>query len=301
MASYTVQKVALIGATGNLGPSILAALRASPYHVTVLTRAGSASAQKLPADVKVISVDYDNHASVVEALRGQDALVASIASAALGQQKKIIDAAVEAGVKRYIASEFGSDTGNEKTSKLAVFKAKVETREYLEALSKEGKIEWSGVVNGGFFDWGLKVGFLGFNKATKTARIYDGGDRHFSTSKLADVGRAVAGILAHPAETRNRLVYVHSTAVTQNQLLAIYEKQTGEKWTVVNVRTEDVEKQAYEKIGRKDFSGFVDLIHRAIFGEGYGGDFRGKVDNELLGIKEISDVEVEELVKVDLS
>ncbi|KAL7272792.1 hypothetical protein RUND412_004379 [Rhizina undulata] len=301
MASYTVKNVALVGATGNLGPSILAALRESSYNVTVLTRAGSTSTQNLPSDVTVVSVDYDNHASVVEALRGQDALVVTIGAAGIVLQRKIIDAAVEAGVKRYIPSEFGGDTSNEKASKLAVFKAKVETREYLKALAKEGKIEWSGITNGGFFDWGLKVGFLGFNKATKTARIYDGGKRHFSVTKLADVGRAVAGILAHPAETRNRLVYVHSASVTQKQLLAIYEKHTGEKWTVVEVDTVELEKQAYEKIGKKDFSGFVDLIHRAIHGEGYGGDFRGKVENELVGVKELSDVEVEELVKVDLS
>ncbi|KAL7272794.1 hypothetical protein RUND412_004381 [Rhizina undulata] len=301
MASYTIKNVALIGATGNLGPYILSALRASSYHVTVLTRAGSATRQCLPADVKVVTVDYDNHASVVEALRGQDALVASIASAALGLQKKIIDAAVEAGVKRYIPSEFGSDTRNEKTSKLAVCKAKVDIREYLEALAKEGKIEWSGVVNGALLEWGLRVCFLGFNKVAKAAKIFDGGDRQFSTSKLADVGRAVVGILAHPAETRNRLVYVHSAVVTQNQLLAIYEKQTGEKWTVVNVDTVELERQAYEKIGNKDFSGFMDLIHRALFGEGHGGDFRGKVDNELLGIKELSEVEVEEIVKADLA
>ncbi|KAL7268362.1 hypothetical protein RUND412_009019 [Rhizina undulata] len=301
MAPCTIKNVALIGATGNIGNHILAALRASDYHVAVLTRGGSAAPQSLPADVKVVTVDYNNHASVVKALKGHDALVASIASTALGLQKKIIDAAVEAGVKRYIPSEFGSDTSNEKTSQLAVCKAKVETREYLEVLSKEEKIEWSGVVNGALLEWGLKVGFLGFNKVAKTARLYDGGDRLFSVSKLADVGRAVAGILAHPVETRNRLVYVHSAVVTQKQLLAIYEKHTGDKWTAVDIDTVELEKQAYEKIGKGEFSGFIDLIHRAVFGEGYGGDFTGKVDNELLGIKEIGDADLEEIVKADLA
>ncbi|KAL7266126.1 hypothetical protein RUND412_011341 [Rhizina undulata] len=280
MESYTIKNIALIGATGNIGSHILSDLCASTYHVTILSCAGSAIPQGLPADVKVVTVDYNDHASIIEALKGQDALVASITSAALGLQKKIIDAAVEARVKGYIPSEFGSDTLNEKASKLAVCKAKVDTKEYLEVLLKEGKIEWSGVANGGFLEG-----------ATKTTKLFNGSNCQFSVSKLVDVGCVVAEILSHPVETRNRLVYVHSAVVTQKQFLA----------TIVGVDTVELEKQEYEKIGKGDFSGFIDLIYRAVFGEGHESDFSGKVDNELLGIKELSHVGVEEIVKVDLA
>jgi hypothetical protein len=41
---------------------------------------------------------------------GIDAVVSLVGAAALTQQKGAIDAAVEAGVKRFIPSEFGCDT-----------------------------------------------------------------------------------------------------------------------------------------------------------------------------------------------
>ncbi|KAB8205377.1 hypothetical protein BDV34DRAFT_225532 [Aspergillus parasiticus] len=53
-----IHKVALAGATGNLGPAILEQLVAANFEVTVLTRINGIT-HKLPAFVHVASVDYD--------------------------------------------------------------------------------------------------------------------------------------------------------------------------------------------------------------------------------------------------
>ena len=69
------------------------------------------------------------------------------------------------------------------------------------------------------------------------------------------------------------------------------------KFTVEHQKTEEVEKEGNEKIAKGDFSGFVDLIRRCIWGEGYGGDYSDKLDNEILGVKVLDDAGAEAVVK----
>jgi hypothetical protein len=132
-------------------PAIVNALVASPhgYSVSVLSR--QSSTYEPQAGIKLLKTDY-THESLVAALKGQDAVVSTISGTAIEAQKKVIDAAIAAGVKRYIPSEFGSDT----TNPLALeyfpgWAQKVEVRKYLE--SKQDQIEWTVILTGLFFDW----------------------------------------------------------------------------------------------------------------------------------------------------
>lgn len=70
----------------------------------------------------------------------------------MGLQKSFIDAAIQAGVKRFVPSEFGGDTSNEKGAGLlpAFFRPKEEVVEYLKG--KEGVLSWTAFVTGPFFD-----------------------------------------------------------------------------------------------------------------------------------------------------
>lgn len=70
----------------------------------MLTRPSFKSKQ--PEDATVLRHEYNNPA-LIEALQGQDAVVTSIGGLGHGilSQIDLIDAAVNAGVKKYIASE----------------------------------------------------------------------------------------------------------------------------------------------------------------------------------------------------
>ena len=119
------------------------------YNVTVLSRA--ASSYTPPAGVSQIKTDY-THDSLVSALKGQDVVVSTISMEVTTDQTKIVDAAIEAGVKRFIPSEFGSDTTNKVTQEsFPPFMTKVEVLKYLQ--SKQDQIEWTAIFNGFFFDW----------------------------------------------------------------------------------------------------------------------------------------------------
>jgi ABC-type glycerol-3-phosphate transport system substrate-binding protein len=143
---------------------------------------------------------------------------------------------------------------------------------------------------------GLKVGFLGFNTAEKKATLYDGGSVPFSTTTLASTGKSVAVALSKPDVFKNRVLYIHSAVTTQRSLLGYFEKHTGVKWTIEEKSTADVEKETNAKLAQGDFSTIWKLIYRSLWGEGYGGKFEN-VNNEELGIKVLSEEEIEELVK----
>jgi hypothetical protein len=66
--------------------------------------------------------------------------VSTIATASAGTQNKIIDAAVKAGVKRFVPSEFGSDTLNSKAKEILPqdFAGKKGAVDYLKTKEKDG-------------------------------------------------------------------------------------------------------------------------------------------------------------------
>ena len=288
--STPIHTVALAGASGNLGPAILNQLLLADFTVTVLTRPDSHSS--FPPTVKVVSVDYDSPDSLTSALKGQDALISTLGSLAIGVQVRLIDAAIAAGVKRFIPSEFGSNNRNERARKLPVYAAKVKIQEYLAEKAPESQnagFTYTCIFTSAFFDLCLKAGFL------PGKEMYDGGERRFSTTRLETVGKAVVEVLKHPDETSNRDVYVHDAVVTQKQLAQL----AGKKWEAPNVDTAVLEKESYAELGKEqpDFtSAMYGFLKRAVWGEGYGGEFT-EVDNELLGIKMMSEKELEDVVK----
>lgn len=285
MSSF--KNVLIIGAGGNLGPSILKAfLNNSSFNTTVLSREGSSST--FPSGVKVVRANYDSIDSLKKAFEGQDVVISLVAGHVLGDQNKLIDAAIAAGVKRFIPSEFGSNTPDARTRAIVpVFEAKLGTVNYLK--SKEKEISWTSIITGPFFDWGLKVGFLGFNAADKTATLFDNGTATFSSTNLHTIGLTVVKALEHADATKNQYVFVSGFQTSQKQILEAAEKVTGAKWTVNHASTKDTIEEGRAKIAKQDFSGIGNLIVGATFGtdEQLGDLSPAGLWNDKLGLKEL--------------
>lgn len=96
MAAYN--KVAVAGATGNLGPSVVQELVKAGFEVTTISKSGKTDG--LPSAVKTIKVDYSSQESLTSAFKGQDAVISLLPDH--GAQDGLIDAAIAAGVKRFI-------------------------------------------------------------------------------------------------------------------------------------------------------------------------------------------------------
>ncbi len=150
-------------ATGNLGPSILTALHTAGFRVTALARASSQHTNSTPQfpphlepHLAVRHVDYASFESIKEALQGQDAVVSVVGTGAIAVQRLFVDAAVAAGVRRFVPSEFGVNTRKVRGTPIGgVLKGKIAVVDYLEEVVAKGESEltWTGVATGLFFDW----------------------------------------------------------------------------------------------------------------------------------------------------
>jgi hypothetical protein len=193
---------------------------------------------------------------------------------AAGDQNRFIDAALAAGVKRFFPSESGPYSRDPKFSKLnqVILPAKASTVDYLR--SKEPKMTWSSIVTGAWFDWGMKVGFFGFDLASETVTLIDGGTSVFTTTTLSTVGKALVTMLQHPDETKNTYVFVSSFNVSQKDILGIAEKVNGQKWTLKHITSEEVIANGRRRLAAGDFAGIMDLTRGGAFGKQGLGDSR---------------------------
>lgn len=97
-------------ATGNLGKLVLDALIASgKFNITVVARHTSNSEVPAKDNVRQVKVDISSHQALVDAFRGNDAVVLTLGDLPnmVQNTKTLTDAAIDAGVKRIILSEFG--------------------------------------------------------------------------------------------------------------------------------------------------------------------------------------------------
>lgn len=208
--------------------------------MTILSRHSSKS-RKFPPNSKVITVDddYPVH-QLVNAFKGQDALVSAIPGRPYTAHLRMIDAAVQAGVKRFIPSEYGNNTCDAAAEQVPLYADKAKVIAKLKASESTG-LTWTAIHAGQFFDWGLEAGWLDYHLEEKRAVIYDSCDRRWSTANMGTVATAVARVLLKPDETKNQPVFVTSFTVSQLEVLQALEEATGSKWDVQRMTSEAAE------------------------------------------------------------
>ncbi|KAK9371947.1 uncharacterized protein V1513DRAFT_286130 [Lipomyces chichibuensis] len=292
----SIKSIAIIGASGNLGALVLPEILKSELKVTVVTRETSSS--KFPEGVNVAKSDF-SLSSLTKVFKGQDAVISMLPITALADQGVVIDAAIAAGVKRFIPSEYGSDSTNPAViSAVPFFEGKKKFLDYLS--TKEDVLSWTAVITGPFFDWAFFTGVIGFDLNTKTATLIDGGKTRFTTSTGAQVGRSLVAVLSHATETVNEVVFVESFTTTQLETLAALEKASGEKWKVVEKKSEDVRAEGFKAMGEGNIlQGGAAIITAAVHGKEALEDHsiaEGGIWNDRLGLpKEILEDEVKRI------
>jgi len=120
----------------------------------------------------------------------------------------------------------------------------------------------------------------------KTIGFFGGGERYFSNTLLASIGKAVAGVLQHQEETKNRDVYVRNTAITLKKLSAMGKEALGGEsggWKEHSVSTDKLYQPAMAQ-SKKDKPNsdifVINFIMRSIWGERHGCHFI-TTDNEI--------------------
>ncbi|PQE33481.1 isoflavone reductase family protein [Rutstroemia sp. NJR-2017a WRK4] len=287
--------IVLVGASGNFGGLVLPELVKTDFNLTTVIR--ETSNATFPSGVQVAKSDFSLK-SLTEIFQGKDAVVSMLPIAALADQGVVIEAAIAAGVKRFIPSEYGFDSSNPAAhAAVPLFEGK---KKHLELLaSKENVISWTALITGLFFDWTFFLGLTGFDAKTKTVTLVDGGKTRFTASTSTQISRALIAVLKHADETSNKMVFVESFTTTQTEVLAAVENVTGQKWKVVEAKSEEIRAAGFQKVGEGNYvEGAGLLIQAAVLGKEALEDrshVEGGLWNERLGLEEES---VEKVVEV---
>ncbi|KAK6064293.1 oxidoreductase [Seiridium cupressi] len=292
-----IKNITLFGASGALGSVALEKLLASgKFNVRVLKRAGSSSTYAPGAEV--VEADLSSLESMTAALQGQDAIVSTAGYGGILGQIPMADAAIAAGVSRFIPSNFGADLTNANDRQLPVFADKAKVEDHLMEKSKTTDLTYTFVYTGAFLDWGLKNGYL-LDVSKYQPITYDGGDQQWSATTTSSIGDAIVGVLSKPAETKNRVIRVSDVTLSHNQLVGLAKEIAPSKpWNPINLDLDTLVAKAFERLsqGIFDMESIGPLLTRSIVDPRYGGNFT-KVDNELLGLKGKTETDVVKMLK----
>jgi hypothetical protein len=240
--------------------------------------------------------------SLTAALTGIDGLVSTVTTAAIDSQTVLIDAAVAAGVKRFIPSEFGTCTDDPKLEDFPIYGPMFKIKKHLQEQAKKGKLTWTVLACGAFLEFLLGGPSL-LDFPNRKANLYDEGDNRVSSTSLPNIGKAVAGIFQNFEATKNKVVYISEVILTQNKLLKIVEELRPDiKWEVSKVQTSILLKEGLDGARAGDFS--MPTIMKILAGTAFAGTTYGaaydKTENKLLGVKEMTDDDVKKLVAATL-
>jgi nucleoside-diphosphate-sugar epimerase len=288
----SLRNITLVGASGKLGGHVLAALLAEPsFSVTVVVRKSSKANFPSSVTVKLVSDGFTTE-ELIPVLQGQDAVITTVQGTNSALQIRIANAAVKAGVKRFIPADFGSFDSNSPWALgiMPLYLEKENVRSHLKQLSETssntgGSFSWTSLVSGHFFDY-LESGLLQCFPDRHHARIFDGGDIKWSATTLETIGKATVAVLLRPDETRNRRLFIESFLISQNELLQVLEKVTGRKWEVEHLDSQKFIEETKAKAEKdpKDHRASEDLVGVVGIVEG---NWEEKKDfaNELLGVE----------------
>jgi hypothetical protein len=248
-------------------------LKTGKHTITALTRVDSTS--KVPEGVQIAKIDYAQPESLVKALRGQDALIITMSTAASqDQQMALIKAAGEAGVQFVMPNEWGPDTANDGLVKdVWLFQAVAEVRKAIEEL---GTVSYISLVCGYWYEWSLGIeSAYGVDLVNKKVTFFDDGEVKISTTTWPQLGRAVAALLSLPIKPeagsaeaclekfRNTMVYVKSFTVSQKDMFESALRVTGtksEEWEIVTQSSKERYDAGAEVFKTGDRNGFIHMM-----------------------------------------
>ena len=274
-------------------------LLSSSFSITIITRSAQKASLKYLENpsIKVIEADYSNPTTLAPSLHGQDVVISLINRSEQDAQLLVIDAIVLAGVPHFIPSCFGLGRKNhEILRRLPCFTGKCEMEDRVLAEAERGVFSFTGIHTSLLLDWALSVGLFLNCKEGGVTSVSDGGDVPVSATLKDDAGKAVVAALGKPEETRNKFLQVHSKIVTQNRMLEwAGEVRPDKQWKRIEVDTEAMEKALWAKWEKDRSREVARMFLLRAYGLGIG-EFK-EVDNELLGVKLMSDEAVKDLIR----
>lgn len=278
-----------------------ALLKTGKHRVTAISRADSKST--MPSGVEVKRVDYDQQESLVDALKGHDALIITMgAMAPPTEQRKLVEAAAAAKIPWVLPNEYSSDLTNEGLQKDTFLgQAKQEVRHYIEQL---GVSDWIAIACNFWYEFSLAGGPIryGFDFDNRTVTFFDDGKTRINTTTWPQTGLSVARLLSLKvlpedeqdkstclSHFRNKPMYVSSFCINQREMFDSVLGVTGTKEDDWKVESQDVVQryqEGCEAFKTGDMRGFGQLLYSRVFYPDGSGNYemRHGLHNDVLGL-----------------
>ncbi|KAI6775840.1 hypothetical protein HG530_002598 [Fusarium avenaceum] len=299
-----IERVAIAG--GSVGKFLAKYLIATGKHtVTAITRKDSTN--KVPEGAHVVTVDYDDEESLIEALKGQQFLAISMAvTAPPGTQEKIIYAAAKAGVPWIMPNCFGVNIFNKSLVEENLTGKGVLSG--FEAIEAAGVSSWIAMCCSFWYEFSVAQGpaWYGFDLSNgkKKVTFYDDGNTQINTSTWDQCGRAFAALLslkvipddendksATISQWRNKPLFMSSFLLSQRQMLDSLQRVTGttdKDWEIEYEGSKERWERGMNLLKGGDYSGFALAMYARTFYPNGDGNFEAQHElaNKALGLPE---------------
>ncbi len=226
--------IVLAGATGNLGTKISQALIEQKVNVRAVVRPESDS-QKLKAlkakGVEVRQVDFKNAAELAAACQGADCVVSALSGlheVVVVAQKQLLDAAVQAGVPRFIPSDYSLDFTNLEPGQNRNLDLRREFHTYLD----KAPIQATTIFNGAFMDLLTDEMPLILYKR-KRILCWGNPDEVMDFTLTDDVAQFTARVALD--DKTPRYLHIAGDRVSARQMVPIASEVTGEKFKLLRI------------------------------------------------------------------
>jgi len=223
--------ILVAGATGDLGRRVVRELRTHDTRVRVLTRPGSGAAADAFAGedgVEVVAADYRDHRALTAAVSGTDVVVSTVSGTrpvVVDAQRALLAAAVDAGVPRFLPSDYSADYRRITPGTNRNFELRREFAADVDA----APLRATSVLNGMFTE--LLTGQAPLILFRRSRVLYWGSaDQVLDFTTKDDTARTVAHVALDPAAPR--VVEVAGDSLSARQIAALVSELTGTRYTL---------------------------------------------------------------------
>ncbi|WP_437525385.1 NmrA family NAD(P)-binding protein [Sorangium sp. So ce726] len=232
------QTIALVGGTGSLGTLIGNAVLDKPgVQLRLLVRQGSrdkvAALEKRGAQVVEGALGADAGGALASLCQGASTIISAVQGGAdviIDGQTHLLRAARDAGVKRFIPSDYSLDLFKVKPGHIPT--SEMRRQFALVADAERGDVEVVHVLNGGFLDRGVLFGFIRVIDVDKrTAYVWGDGKQPMDWTTYADTARYTAEV-AIDERPVPRVFSVAGDVLDFEGLVHAYESGSGKKLRV---------------------------------------------------------------------
>ncbi|KAJ5929341.1 NAD(P)-binding protein [Penicillium verhagenii] len=142
-------KIAVAGGSGSVGQEVIDVLLSTNKHELLLLSRKDAPADQVIQGVTWIKTDYTDVNLLAQALQGVNTVLSFVTEQDIASpiQKNLIDAAIQAGVKRFAPSEWASAS----TAHMSWYAYKETIRQYLKDINKDKKVLEYTLFQPGYF------------------------------------------------------------------------------------------------------------------------------------------------------